>query len=158
MVLTRTMPWLLKTDYNLLLNSCMKYIMQEMVEYCVFSATCKAVSDLVPACFKKLPFLLCLAFSLDQLGIWLAVRGGKVQMIKWSLQESLYFGIFLPSIRALTDLDGYSLCGKREKLSGSIYFVSPFHEYYSKAPLWVWWTSFWSFLRPRYSQANQIPS
>lgn len=37
-------------------------------------------------------------------------------MIKRSLQESLYFGIFLPSIRAPPDLDGYSLSGKRERI------------------------------------------
>lgn len=47
---------------------------------------------------------------------------------------------------------------KREKLSGSIYYVSLCHEYDSKAPLWVWWTYFWRFLRPKYSQANQISS
>lgn len=36
-------------------------------------------------------------------------------MMKQSLQESLCFGIFLLSIRALPDLDGYSLSGKRER-------------------------------------------
>lgn len=43
--------------------------MQEMVECCVFSAICKGLSDLVPACLKKLPFLLSLTFTLDHLGV-----------------------------------------------------------------------------------------
>lgn len=43
--------------------------MQEVVEYCTFSAIYKALSDLVPACFQKLPFLLSLAFTLDHLGV-----------------------------------------------------------------------------------------
>lgn len=94
MVLTGSMPWLLKTDYNLLLNSRTKCVMQEVVEYFVFSAICRALSALVPACFQKLPFLISLAFTLDHLHVWLAAMGGMVQMTVISSKVSLFLNIF----------------------------------------------------------------
>lgn len=153
------MPWLLKTDYNLLLK--FMYEMHNAGNGRVLCVFCNLQSRkwLNTCLLQETAFPPLSGFQFGSVGYLACCEGRKGSNDKViSSRVSLFWNIFAFHQRALTDLDGYSLSVKeREVVRIHLFRISLPWILFKSSPLGLM-NFFLEILRPRYSEANQIPS